>query len=127
VPLPQLGYIGRLGGDFDGDGDTDFGVLDFSGTVPVFKVVYNQGNGTFVVSNQSVSLNGSGNLLPEGVKDLNNDGKPDVILTVYGNSPKVTILLNQGSGNFTKTDYTLATSPVISFTETGDYNGDGFY
>jgi hypothetical protein len=125
VSLPQAGYIGRLGGDFDGDGDKDFGVLDFSGPAPVFKVVYNQG-GSFVAGNQSVALDGGGNIFPEDVKDLNNDGKPDVILTIYSNTPKVTILLNQGNGNFAKTDYVLSQSPVISFTELSDFNGDGF-
>ena len=125
VQFPQANYVGRFEGDFDGDGDLDFASTALSGTTNVFKVVYNQGNGAFTVSSQSVALEAGNNLL-EAVKDLNNDGKPDVVFSNYGNSPKITVLLNQGNDNFTKTNYNLASSPVISFTELGDFNGDGF-
>ena len=125
VQFPQASYGGLHAGDFDSDGDMDFASIDFSTATRTFRIVVNQGNGTFTLSNALVSL-GSGNLTLEAVKDLNNDGKPDVVISNYSTSPKLIILLNQGSNNFTNTSYDLAPSAVISFTEIGDFNGDGF-
>ena len=124
APLPA-GADGRYLGDFDGDGDIDLVVRQSSGGNSILKIAYNQGNGTFVVGNQSVSLGGDLAIF-EAVKDLNNDGKADLAVTSYGTLPKLMILLSQGNDSFTKTDYVLNSSPNISFTETGDYNGDGF-
>ena len=124
VQFPQVTLVGRHEGDFDGDGDVDFASVDFSTATRTFKIVVNQGNGTFAVSNSLASLE-TGNILFDGVKDLNNDGRPDIVLTSYGTTPKITILLNQGNNNFTKTTYDPA-SPRISFTRLGDFNGDGF-
>ncbi len=104
VQFPQISYVGRFEGDFDGDGDMDFAAVDTSTSPRTFKVVYNQGNGTFTVGSQSVPLTNDLTLF-DAIKDLNNDGKPDAIVSSYGTHPKVTILLNQGNGNFTKTDY----------------------
>jgi uncharacterized protein (DUF2141 family) len=107
VQLPQVPYIGRQEGDFDGDGDLDFASLDYSNSIVTFKVVVNQGNGSFAVSNSPVSLD-TGNFSIDGVKDLNNDGKADVIISRFGSTaPKVTVLLSQGNNSFTKTDYAL--------------------
>ncbi len=125
VQFPPVALVGRYEGDFDGDGDIDFASLDYSTAIRTFRIIINQGNGTFTVSDPLVSLE-TGNIFFDVVKDLNNDGKPDIVLSNYGNAPKVMVLLNQGNNNFTKTNYNLASSPVISFTQLGDFNGDGF-
>jgi hypothetical protein len=124
VQLPQINFTGRFGGDFDGDGDTDFASTAVIGTTNVFRVVYNQG-GVFAAGNQSVTLDAGNNGI-DTVGDLNNDGKPDVILSNAGNPPKLTILLNQGNGNFTKTDFNRDSSLVYYPSHLGDFNGDGF-
>ena len=126
VQLPQVTLVGRHAGDFDGDGDIDFATLDSGTATRTFRIVVNQGNGTFTVSNPLVSLDTDYLIFFDAVTDLNNDGRPDIVFTNYGNTPKITILLNQGNNNFTKTDYVMGSSPGISFTHLGDFNGDGF-
>lgn len=123
VLLPQINYLSRFGGDFDGDGDIDFASTAGSGSSQVFRAVYNK-NGEFLASNQTVTLDAGGNGV-DVVGDVNNDGKPDVILANGNSTPKLTVLLNQGNGNFTKTDYNRDSSLTYYPSQLGDFNGDG--
>lgn len=123
LQLPPMNYRGNVGGDFDGDGDMDFASTAVSGSTQVFRVLYNQ-NGVFAAGNQSIALDTGGNIV-DTVGDVNNDGKPDVILASGGNSAKMTILLNQGNGNFTRTTYNRDLPHSYDSSTLGDFNGDG--
>lgn len=125
VQLPSPNYLGRFDGDFDGDGDIDFASMDFSGATNALILIVNQGNGTFTASSPLIFLD-SGGFSIKAVRDFNNDGKPDVLFVGDQATPKITVVLNQGSNNFTKTTYTVASSVSPLTTKLGDFNGDGF-
>ncbi len=59
------------------------------------------------------------------VADFDNDGDPDVASSTWPNIPRVTVLLNNGDGNYAQPDiYTLpkGSQEIIS----ADFDGDGF-
>ncbi len=123
--LPSPNYLGRFEGDFDGDGDIDFASVNYSGATNALILIVNQGNGTFTVSNPLIFLD-SGTFLLKAVRDFNNDGKPDLLFAGDQATSKITIVLNQGNNNFTKTTYDMPPSASASSSKLGDFNGDGF-
>jgi hypothetical protein len=125
VQIPSQNYFGRYEGDFDGDGDIDFASLDFSGATNALTITFNQGNGTFTVSSPLLFLD-SGSFSLKAVRDFNNDGRPDLLFVGFPATSKITVVLNQGNNNFTKTTYNVAASVSPYSTRLGDFNGDGF-
>ncbi|MGC4042784.1 MAG: FG-GAP-like repeat-containing protein [Armatimonas sp.] len=109
-------------GDLDGDGKVDLAGAQWGGR---FKVLKNMGNNTFSVL-QDIGVGGIG----EGcrIRDLNGDGKPDVVVTfetsTVGRSGFQTYF-NNGTGNFTRDDtYNMGTGNMPSL-DFGDFNQDG--
>jgi hypothetical protein len=119
-------------GDVSGDGKPDFFFTDYDNSVED-RLVINNGSGFFtdqtaarmpVASSESVFGNDS------AIVDLNNDGFNDIVknnssgnIPPPGFSPRVSVLYNDGTGNFPVRDdiYTLA--PYMS--EVADFTQDG--
>jgi FG-GAP-like repeat len=80
--------------DFNGDGFLDLAATDYSGTLYTF---FGTGNGTFVEA-ASYGVSGVG-LTGIVTADFNGDGSADLAV-VNRNSSNVTVLLNDGLGNF---------------------------
>jgi hypothetical protein len=109
-------------GDFNRDGKLDLVVAnEHSNTA---SILLGDGTGSLTLAS-SPAVGG----FPESVAvgDFNGDGKLDLAVANYcggGNCGTVSILLGDGSGNFT-----LASSPVVSIypesVAAGDFNGDG--
>jgi hypothetical protein len=121
----QLSYAHyRYSGDFNGDGKIDFPtVTDFGGNFTL-QFYYNAGNGIFAVGG-SIPFGTSYPVLTN-VADFNNDAKPDLLFYTPGNQNKLTVVLNQGGGNFSKTDLALPYSTLELYPNVKDFNGDGF-
>ncbi len=109
-------------GDFNGDGKPDLATANASSRQR--HVLLGDGSGNFSAAATSPETAGT-SPFSVAVGDFNGDGKPD-LATANGGSDNVTILLGDGSGNFTA----AATSPETAgdgpiSVAVGDFNGDG--
>ena len=104
-------------GDLDDDGDIDlvFGSRDSGSTV-----FFNDGNGVFTDSGQSL---GSVGVEDVGLGDIDNDGDLDLVLV--NRISKNTVWLNDGTGTFNELMITIGSrdSRAVGI---GDLNNDGF-
>ena len=109
-------------GDFNGDGKLDFAVANVgSNNVSVFL-----GDGTGNFTQPSGSPFAAGNVPGSiAVGDFNGDGKPDLAIPNHL-SNNVTLLLGDGTGNFTPASgspFTVGINPTSA--AMADFNGDG--
>ncbi|WP_316233742.1 FG-GAP-like repeat-containing protein [Bradyrhizobium sp. SZCCHNPS2010] len=135
-PTPHA-YI-PITGDFNGDGKTDYLLVDTSG-YPYQYVFLNNGDGTFTGQTQTLpngwnfnTTSGSGYKLIPITGDFNGDGKSDYILIDGGGYPYQYVFIGKGDGTFLGQTQTLPNGwswnlaqnpgeiPII-----GDFNGDG--
>jgi hypothetical protein len=98
--LPQIHGSGVALFDFDGDGLLDVYLLTHGGPAsPSINRLYkNRGDGTFQDVTKGSGLGISGYSTGVIIGDVNNDGRPDVLVTQYGG---VRLFLNNGGGKFT--------------------------
>ncbi|MFC2072848.1 FG-GAP-like repeat-containing protein, partial [Chloroflexota bacterium] len=105
-------------GDFDGDGDLDAFVTNYSGQAN--KVWLNNGSGYFTDSSQSLGSSWSSDV---ALGDVDGDGDLDAFVTNFSDQDNK-VWLNDGSGNFTESGQSLG--GLYSFgVFLGDVDGDG--
>ncbi len=110
---------GFVTGDFNGDGKKDVALTDNETAAQRTLTPYlNDGTGALT---PGTTMNLGTDTILNQARDFNGDGKDDIIATTQRNT--VTILLNNGSGGFTRIDHPLF--PTINDTEVADFNGDG--
>src|SRR5262249_50342108 len=84
--------------DFDGDGRLDLYLLHNGGPKGAKNQLFHQeADGTFRDVSAGSGLDVAGYGMGVAVGDVNNDGRPDVVLTEYGGTR---LFLNQGGGRF---------------------------
>jgi large repetitive protein len=103
-------------GDFNGDGNADLASLDGS----TFEILIGQGDGTFA---SPVTYSVGANPVFVLQRDLNGDGKKDIIVVNQG-SNDVSVLLGKGDGTFLPQKTFAAGKAPVSVV-TGDFNRDG--
>src|SRR5690242_3787776 len=96
--MPQSMGSGCAFLDFDGDGRLDIYLLHQGGTGGKKNQLFKQlPDGTFKDVSKGSGLDLAGYNTGVAVGDVNNDGKPDVLVTQYGG---VKLFLNNGDGTF---------------------------
>ncbi|QEK52484.1 T9SS type A sorting domain-containing protein [Pedobacter aquae] len=116
--------------DLDGDGKSDLAVANKnSNTVSVYHNISNIGNITSASFATKVDFATENEPFAVAIRDLDGDGKPDLVVTNYGSSSisvfrniSTTGLLDAGSFD-NKIDFTTGSSPRIA--SIGDLDGDG--
>jgi hypothetical protein len=96
--LPQIMGSGCAVFDYDGDGRLDIYLIHNGGPGGAKNQLFHQEpDGTFrdVSANSGLDVAGYG--MGVAIGDVNNDGRPDVLLTEYG---ATRLFLNQGGGRF---------------------------
>ncbi len=121
-------------GDFNGDGTTDYILID-GGGYPYQYVFVGKGDGTFVGQTQTLPNGWSWNMAQNTGKvpvigDFNGDGKTDYLLVDTNGYPYQYVFLNNGDGTFTGQTQTLPNGLKFSMPTgyipiRGDFNGDG--
>src|SRR5262249_37492120 len=99
--MPQIMGAGAALLDFDGDGRLDLYLLQSGGPDSrSTNRLYRQGaDGRFTDVSKGSGLDIAGYCTGVAVGDVNNDGRPDVLVTQYGG---LKLFLNNGNGTFTE-------------------------
>jgi len=118
VNYPVNNLQSYVSGDFNSDGKRDVAVLVNNTAPHTLTIYFNDGAGAFT---PGATINLDTHIELKQSRDFNGDGKADILAT--SQSGGVSILLNNGSGGFTRSDYPLF--PTINDIEVADFNGDG--
>jgi hypothetical protein len=124
--MPQIVGSGAAVFDFDGDGLLDIYLLNNGGPKGSPNRLFRQlPGGRFQDVSAGSGLDISGYNMGVAIGDVNNDGRPDVLVTQYGG---VRLFLNNGDGTFT--DVTTQAGLDNPFWATSaaflDYDRDGW-
>jgi parallel beta-helix repeat protein len=109
--------------DINGDGYADIIVSNFNGGgAGTVSVLRNNGNGTFAAKvDYSIGAAARG----IAISDVNNDGRPDVVVT-NETTNTMSVLLNIGSGAFAGSVTTYGTGTTPYAVDMADVNNDGY-
>jgi hypothetical protein len=125
--MPQIMGSGAALFDFDQDGRLDVYLLQGAGPdSPSRNRLFRQGeDGRFTDVSAGSGLDVAGFCTGVAVGDVNNDGRPDVVLTQYGG---LRLFLNNGDGTFADATRAagLGTSHWATSAAFFDYNRDGW-
>ena len=108
-------------GDFNGDGKLDLAVANWPDST--LTILMGDGTGNFTLASTPAA---GQNPYAIAVGDFNNDGKLDLVVADNdAGPPAVSVLLGDGTGNFTLASSPVTTSYSPRSVAVGDFNGDG--
>jgi hypothetical protein len=124
--MPQIVGSGAALFDCDGDGRLDVYLLHNGGPAGrTNRLFRQQPDGTFRDASAGSGLDFAGFGMGAAVGDVNNDGRPDVLVTEYG---RLRLCLNQGGGKFTEVTSEAGLDSTLWGTSACfvDYDRDGW-
>ena len=117
--------------DLDGDGKQD--IVAVNGSDSTVSVLLGKGDGTFNAQTEEQAQAGDGTPAPSyavgsgavsvAIADVNNDGKPDILVTNFDDAT-ISVLLGNGDGTF-KTQTTVPVALGPTYVTAADMNHDG--
>jgi len=128
ISIPARAGLGIVAADFNHDGNLDLAATNRSdGTV---SILLGNGDGSFSLvagcCGIPVDFNRAQGIV---AGDFNGDGTPDLALTILSSpgflADYIEILLGNGDGTFSLTDYSLQLPDEIVSAAAGDFNNDG--
>jgi len=121
---PSIGTPRFAVGDVNNDGLPDLVTLNQANlsTIGPLSVFLNNGTGGFAAPINIVDTNL--NPFDAAIVDLNNDGKPDLVLASGGLTTGLHVRLGNGTGNFPTGSF-IGTEPASPVIAAADFNGDG--
>jgi hypothetical protein len=125
--LPQVMGSGAALFDFDGDGRLDMYLVQNAGpkSGKTNRLFHQRPDGSFEDMSARSGLDVAGWAMGVAIADVNNDGRPDVLLTEYG---RTRLFLNDGQGHFTEASAKLGSASPLWATSACfvDYDRDGW-
>jgi hypothetical protein len=125
--MPQIIGSGCALFDYDGDGRLDIYLIQNAGpdSGVVNRLYHQEPDGTFRDVTAGSGLGVAGYGMGVAVGDVNNDGRPDVLLTEYG---RCRLFLNNGDGTFTDVTHDAGLDNPAWGTSAAffDYDRDGW-
>ncbi|HWG45685.1 MAG TPA: VCBS repeat-containing protein, partial [Gemmataceae bacterium] len=124
--MPQIFGSGAALFDFDGDGRLDIYLLHNGGpSGPRNRLYHQRRDGTFEDVSVGSGLDVAGHSMGVAVGDIDNDGRPDVLLTQYGG---IRLFRNLGAGHFRENtaDSALHNPAWATSAAFLDYDRDGW-
>jgi hypothetical protein len=125
--FPQIAGSGAALFDFDGDGRLDIYLVQNGGPTSGARnrLFHQEPDGTFKDVSAGSGLDVAGWGMGVAIGDVNNDGRPDVLVTEYG---RIRLFLNDGDGHFTEATDTLGPLNPLWATSACffDYDRDGW-
>lgn len=127
--VPSNGGFAVSTGDFNGDGKLDLAVSNQNDST--VSILLGNGDGTFAeVASCCGMSTGLTLTFDMSAGDFNGDGKLDLALSILDIKPLlpvsyVVMLLGNGDGTFTATDFSLLLPVETAVMAAGDFNGDG--
>jgi hypothetical protein len=124
--MPQIIGSGCAFLDFDGDGRLDIYLIHNGGPHGARNQLFHQErDGTFRDVSAGSGLDVAGYGMGVAIADVNNDGRPDVLLTEYG---ATRLFLNQGRGRFVEVTRAAGLDNALWATSAAffDFDRDGW-
>jgi hypothetical protein len=115
--LADVNYVAV--GDLNGDGKPDLATANGFESSGV-SVLLNNGDGTFAARRDYPLAAGAESI---GIGDFNGDGRLDLVTDEFGD---LTVLLNDGGGEFHQAEVTSAGGADFSYVFVGDLTADGY-
>lgn len=123
-PLKSGDNVARIA-DFDGDGKPDIAVLNTAGFISIYKNNYTAGLPLKTILGTADTVYAGPHPLTFRTGDINNDGKPDIIITSPQNA-SISVLQNTSTaGNITFQQSDLPVTYQPRALSIGDVDGDG--